>query len=89
MHGLQKVRVIISVLHSSYVIFMRVRYTLTLVLLRTIDMGKTLPHVVGLALVKRFKLYNYMRIKYKLSCALNSQIIIPYKPCSAPRGELG
>lgn len=30
-----------------------------------------------------------MRIKYKLSTALNRQIILPCKPCSAPRGELG
>lgn len=30
-----------------------------------------------------------MRIKYKLSSALNSQIIIPCKPRSAPRGEPG
>lgn len=30
-----------------------------------------------------------MRIKYKLSSALNSQIINPCKPRSAPRGEPG
>lgn len=30
-----------------------------------------------------------MRIKYKLSSALNSQIIIPCKPRSALRGEPG
>ena len=30
-----------------------------------------------------------MRIKYKLSSALNSQIIIQWKPCSTPRGEPG
>lgn len=51
--------------------------------------AQTLPRATGLAFVKRFKLYNYMRIKYKLSSALNSQIIILCKPRSAPWGEPG
>lgn len=43
--------------------------------------------MVALALIKWFQPYNYMRIKCKLFSALNNQIIIQTKPCSAYRGE--